>query len=100
LPTLGPVGADSTGSLTVNIGPNSLAGEGWRFIGETDWRTPGSTASGLLPDTYFIEFAQVSGYSKPPSQAVQVSGGATLTVQANYVSAAVVSSSLLPVQVI
>jgi len=99
LPTFAPEGTNDTGSLTVNIGPNSPAGAGWRFLGESVWRNPGSTASSLLPDTYFIEFAPVANWSKPASQAVQVSGGASLTVLENYLSPASAAGFALPVAV-
>jgi hypothetical protein len=83
-PTLNLLGATNTGAVTLNIGPSAPIGAGWRFLGETTWRAPGSTASNLLPDTYAIEFAPVSGFSKPASQAVQVCGGSSITVSAGY----------------
>ena len=73
-PTL-VAGDTNNGTLTVNIQPNSPAGSGWRFLGETTWRAPGSTATSLLPDIYFVEFEPVADYSKPASQAVQVYAG-------------------------
>jgi hypothetical protein len=82
-PTLPPGGGD-TGSLTVNIGPSTPTGAGWRFFGESSYRAAGSTASGLLADIYFIEFAPVSGWSKPASRSVQVYGGQGAVVSANY----------------
>jgi sugar lactone lactonase YvrE len=71
-PTFNLLGTTNTGALVVNIGPSVPRGAGWRFLGETAWRVPGATAGNLLPDTYAIEFAPVSGYSKPASQAVLV----------------------------
>ena len=82
-PTLASTGTNS-GSLTVNIGPNSPTGSGWRFLGETTWRAPGSTAANLIPDIYFIEFVPVSGRSKPSSQAAQVYAGLPTIISANY----------------
>jgi hypothetical protein len=53
-----------------------LAVSRWTARATSMWRTPGSTADNLLPDTYAIEFEPVGGYSKPARQAVQVSAGA------------------------
>jgi sugar lactone lactonase YvrE len=86
-PTFDPSGTTNAGVLGVNIGPAVPSGAGWRFLGETTWRTPGSTAAELLPGTYFIEFVPVSGYSKPASQAVQVSAGAMTAIWASYLLA-------------
>jgi sugar lactone lactonase YvrE len=99
-PTFDPSGTTNTGALAVNIGPSAPSGAGWRSLGETTWRAPGSTAGNLLPDTYFIEFAPVSGYSKPASQAVQVSAGTTTAVWASYLLAQSAPSEVcLPVPV-
>ena len=98
-PTL-PVTGTDTGTLTVNIGPNSPTGSGWRFLGETIWRLSGSTVSNLLPDTYFVEFAPVSGWSPPASMAAQVFGGQDSLITANYLLAqSPPGSMLLPVPV-
>jgi hypothetical protein len=86
-PTFDLSGTTNTGVLAVNIGPTAPSGAGWRFLGETTWRTPGSAAADLLPGTYFIEFVPVSGYSKPASQAVQVSAGAMTAIWASYLLA-------------
>ena len=83
-PTLNVLGTTNTGALTVNIGPGAPTGAGWRFLGETVWRSSGSTNAGLVPDTYDLEFAPVSGYSKPADRAVQVSASFTTVVSANY----------------
>ena len=86
-PTLSLAGTTNAGSLTVNIQPNAPTGSGWRFLGETGWRAPGSTASNLPPDVYFIEFEPVSGYSKPTSQPVQVYPTLPTVFTANYLLA-------------
>ncbi|HOX58468.1 MAG TPA: choice-of-anchor Q domain-containing protein [Candidatus Paceibacterota bacterium] len=83
LPTFAP-DVGGTGSLMVGIGPNRPPGAGWRFIGETAWRAAYTNVSGLLPDTYYVEFAPVSGWSRPLSLAAQVSGGQQSVVTANY----------------
>ena len=87
-PTLPPENPSDTGTLTVNITPNAPAGSGWRIFGESAWRAPGSSAAGLLPDTYAIEFEPVSGWSRPASRGVRVFGGQGSLVAANYVLAA------------
>lgn len=86
-PTL-PAAGTNTGALTVNIGPSVINNSGWRFFGETAWRAPSSTATGLLPDTYFIEFEPVANYSKPADQAVEVFAGLTTSISASYLLAA------------
>ena len=87
LPTYTSFDTNSTGSLTLNIGPNTPTGSGWRFIGEGSWRSNNVVVSSLLPDIYFVEYEPVSGWSKPGSQAVQVFGGQATIVSANYLLA-------------
>jgi hypothetical protein len=72
-----PTLASSLGSLTLDFGNTYPPGAGWRFRGETSARAPGSTASGLLPDIYFVQFETVSGYRAPSAQQVPVSGNVT-----------------------
>ena len=86
-PTLSVAGTTNAGSLTVNIQPNAPSGSGWRFLGETAWRTPGATASNLPSDVYFIEFEPVSGYSQPSSQAIEVYPTLPTVFTANYLLA-------------
>jgi hypothetical protein len=83
-PTLPPGGQSGYGSVTVNIWPSAPSGAGWRFVGEVAWRAPGSTATNLLPDIYFIEFEPVGGYSRPAGLAVQVYGGLTTVLTKTY----------------
>ena len=85
-PTLPPEDTN-TATLVVNITPNAPGGSGWRFLGESAWRPPSSSATDLLPDIYFIEFAPVGGYGKPASRSVQVNGGSATVVSANYLLA-------------
>ncbi len=88
------------GSLTVNIFPSSPPGDGWRLIGEQSYRSPGSTATNLLPDIYFIEFKPVDGYSKPATMAIQISSGLAAVVSANYLLAQTPPSGVqLPVAI-
>jgi hypothetical protein len=94
LPTYTSFDTNSTGSLTVNIGPNTPAGSGWRFIGESSWRSNNVMVTGLLPDNFFIEFAPVGGWSKPGSQAVAVFSGQGTVVSVNYLLASALPGSV------
>ncbi len=87
LPGLVNSSTNGTGSITVNMAPNSPPGDGWRFIGETAWRGPGSTASSLVPDIYNIEFKPVSSYATPPSEGVQAVAGQGEVLTVNYLLA-------------
>jgi len=61
---------------------------------------PGSTATNLFPDVYLIEFAPVSGYSKPATRAVQVYPSVPTVISENYILASSAPSQvLLPVAV-
>jgi sugar lactone lactonase YvrE len=94
--------ATNGGILTVNIGPSPPAGVGWRFIGDlTPFPAyPPGYSTNLLPGTYLIEFAPVSGYSKPPSQAVQIAAGQPTVVAETYLLArSAPSGVLLPIEV-
>ena len=100
-PTYTSFDTNSTGSLTVNIGPNAPAGSGWRFIGDSAWRPNNTVVASLLPDTYFIEYEPVSGWAKPASQAVAVYSGQATVVSANYLLAgSPPSGASLPSQVV
>jgi hypothetical protein len=94
-PTLADGSDGSFGTLTVNIGPNQLAGAGWRLLGEVSWRAPGSTATNLLPDVYFIEFEPVSGRAKPATQSVRIYPGLPTIISANYLLAASAPNAVL-----
>jgi sugar lactone lactonase YvrE len=87
-PAVGQGGPDYTAALTVNILPGQLTNTGWRLLGETSWRAPGSTLGNLLPGTYDLEFEQVSGYSEPPDQAVFVYANQTTVLEETYTEAA------------
>ncbi len=78
---------NGTSSISVNMAPNSPPGDGWRFIGETSWRAPGSTASSLVPDIYNIEFEPVSGYATPASEGVEAVAGQGEVLTVNYLLA-------------
>ena len=100
-PTYTSFDTNSTGSLTVNIGPNAPAGSGWRFIGESAWRANNTVVGSLLPDTYFIQYEPVSGWASPSSQAVGMYSGQATIVSANYLLAgSPPSGASLPSQVV
>ncbi len=84
-PTLGGGDTNSTpGSLTVFLGVTPPVGAGWRFLGETTPFLPHAFSTNLLPGTYLIEFAFVSGRVKPPSQAVLVEANTPAFLFVNY----------------
>jgi V8-like Glu-specific endopeptidase len=94
-PTLGSADTSSgAGTLTVNLGVNPPAGAGWQLLGATPFLASGFTTN-LLPGTYLIEFAAVSGRVKPPSQAVQVSAGSRTSLSVNYFLAQTPPSGVL-----
>lgn len=76
-----------TGSLTVRLTPESVAGPSepdaaraeWRFPGEAGWRSGGSTAGGLPAGTYLVECKPVvrplDARVTPPVASVTVGAG-------------------------
>src|SRR5262249_47914165 len=62
-------------------------GAGWRFIGDTTPFLGSGITTNLLPGTYLIEFASVSGRITPPSQTVQVNAGMPSFLSVNYLLA-------------
>jgi uncharacterized repeat protein (TIGR03803 family) len=97
--------ANADGFLLVNLAPSGLAGEGWRFIGEQQWRQPGIPLGGLASGNFNIEFRPVPGYLQPPSEPVQItSGSAATVVSAEYYQTPVATNdginvALLPTSV-
>jgi hypothetical protein len=79
-------------SLTVNLTPESIAladvpqadRAQWRVAGESAWRNSGTTATGLPPGSYIVEFKAVPGRNKPPGAAVNLSNGMTSVVNMAY----------------
>ena len=100
-PTLNDESANSVGTLTVTLTPAILlSSTGWRFLGESAWRASGSTATGLVPNVYDIQFEPVSGYATPVSEPVQVYAGSPTIISAAYLLAASAPQNvLLPVPV-
>jgi hypothetical protein len=66
------------GSLTVNLMPANALGK-WRFAWETTWRDGGSTASGLVPGNYAIEFIPRVGCTEPAGDINVITVGASVT---------------------
>ncbi|PWU22155.1 MAG: hypothetical protein C5B50_00080 [Verrucomicrobia bacterium] len=91
-PSLSSPDATSGGTLTVNIGPSPPSGAGWHFIGDSSPPFPPGYptffTTNLLPGTYLIEFAPVSGYSKPSNLSVEVVAGRNTLISVNYTLAA------------
>ena len=67
------IGPGGVGSLTVQIGPNNpvvITNAGWRILGETAWRAPGSTAANQAPGIQIVEFKPVLGLAPPAAREV------------------------------
>jgi sugar lactone lactonase YvrE len=96
LPAPTPAGS-ATGTLTVNIGPNAPSGAAWQIYGISGSQPPGATVTNLLPDTYYITFAPVGGYSPPAELAIPIAPAQSETVTVNYqLSATPPSAAALP----
>ncbi len=77
-----------TGSLRVRITPAEAvtAGAQWR-IGQGDWYAGQDiTVADLLPGTYTVTFAEVTGWIKPQDQTVQVHADQTAEITGLYLS--------------
>jgi hypothetical protein len=90
------------GSLQVTLMPTQALGS-WRFSWETAWRNSGSTATGLAPGNYTIEFMPRGGFIAPPSAAYAMAAGSNPPVIYTYTTnqggsqaAGALSLSLLP----
>ncbi|HEY1662175.1 MAG TPA: choice-of-anchor Q domain-containing protein [Verrucomicrobiae bacterium] len=94
-PTLNDESTNSVGSLTVTLTPAILGGTGWRILGESSWRTSGSTAANLVPNVYEIQFEPVSGYATPANEQVQVYTGLPTSISAAYLLAASAPQNVL-----
>jgi hypothetical protein len=78
------------GSLLVNLTPQGVTGEGWRFVGEQEWRMPGVALGGLPTGEFEIEFRPAPGYLQPLRQTVLITSGSTQAeVGAEYYPTAV-----------
>jgi uncharacterized repeat protein (TIGR03803 family) len=63
----------STGAFTVNLEPVNKGA--WRFAGEQQWRTSGTSATNLAPGTRLIEFLPLLDFIRPPDQLVEIING-------------------------
>jgi hypothetical protein len=70
----------ANGFLLVNLSPANLAGTGWRFVGEQDWRASGVPAEGLVTGNRSIEYRPIPGYLHPLREPVSVTSGSAATV--------------------
>jgi hypothetical protein len=99
-PTFTTVDTNNGGSLTINIGPSPPAGVGWQFLGGSAPYLPSGYTTNLAAGTYLIEFAPVSGFSKPPNLAVQVIASQSTVLSETYLLAqSAPAGDLLPVPV-
>ena len=79
--------ATGTGTLTVHLKPDNLAGTQWRFSGETDWRDGEVEISGLVPGTYLVESKPVADRVTPPTTSVAIEEGVPSSLTLTYVYA-------------
>lgn len=69
--------ATASGSLTVTLQPSTAVADGrWSVDGGANWRTSGSTLSGMTNGTYALKFKAVASHTTPVDQSVVISGGA------------------------
>ncbi len=73
-------GETGSGSLTVTLKPDDLAGTGWRFSGESGWRDNGVEVTGLVPGNHLIEFKPVSGRATPSPVPARIEDGVSRLV--------------------
>jgi hypothetical protein len=78
-----------TGSLQVTISPQAAidAGAQWRVDGGT-WRDSGNTESGLPLGLYTVDFSEISGWTKPADEIIQINDGLTTTTSGTYIEQA------------
>jgi uncharacterized repeat protein (TIGR03803 family) len=79
--------ASGTGTLTVSLKPDNLAGAQWRFSGETVWRDGQLEISGLTRGTYLVESKPVADRVTPPTTSVRVEDGVPGALTMTYVYA-------------
>jgi PKD repeat protein len=84
---IGPyVQQPQTGSLGVNIGPAAAvsAGAQWNVDGG-NWQNSGATVGGLSVGSHTVNFNTITGWTSPPSQAVNIVSGQTTWAADLYV---------------
>lgn len=89
---LDPAAPDTLGTLKVTITPTEVLPDGavWRVKGEDAWRKSGDIAT-LAPGEVEIEYNDVSGYTKPSTDAlikVTITAGTAKAITAAYTAVA------------
>ncbi len=72
-----------SGSLAVSFQPDTLTNARWRLDGG-NWQTGGTTIAGLPVGPHWIEFSDVSGWTKPPAQFVSIIHEQTAVLVGTY----------------
>ncbi len=72
----------SDGSVTVNFSPPNVGA--WRFAGDTKWINSGVPSGNLATGQRVIEFIPIPGFIRPPSETVDVTGSANLSLDRSY----------------
>jgi hypothetical protein len=75
----------ATGSLQVNLEPQGAGG--WRFQGESAWRSSGDTVANLNTGDYILEFEPVTGLATPSNCEAVVYAGQLATATITYLVA-------------
>jgi alpha-tubulin suppressor-like RCC1 family protein len=92
-----PSAPAAQGALSVTLTPAGIT-SGWRFVGETLWRTSGTTVVGLTTGGRDIEFLPVPGFINPPQETVSVvSGDPTLALTRDYYTTTTLGNGSLTV---
>jgi uncharacterized repeat protein (TIGR03803 family) len=86
----------SDGTVRVSFDPPTRGG--WRFQGETSWRSSGEAAEHLESGQRLIEFLPVAGYVSPPAETVEVTGVSNFTLDRFYYETPTAGSGALTVR--
>jgi hypothetical protein len=71
--------AESSGLAVVTIAPAGIGGA-WRFVGEQEWRAPGTAAQGLTTGDRVVEFRPATGWIHPSPEPVAVISSGPVTL--------------------
>ena len=76
---------EQTGSLKVTITPSEVltAGAQWR-VDDGAWQSSGATVSSLTVGSHTVEFEDITGWTKPSSEVVQIDNGALTDISRGY----------------
>jgi hypothetical protein len=86
----------SDGTVTVNFSPPNVGA--WRFAGDTKWINSGVPSGNLATGQRVIEFIPIPGFIRPPSETVDVTGSANLTLDRTYFETPAVGTGSLTVR--